>query len=268
MEMAKKSIITWISIVSGLVTILLIFENPFQDKARLFAYVEGQDIVSYDKELVFNCDTYNNCNRKDVGLKNKIDEKSIVKVSLKNEGEIKANRVHVKFTGYYDTAIVKKGSEFEEYEREIPIYIDYLEADGVVDIYYLDSGPFVGLWFIEDKLSISSPDSGKARLRSDIKGEGIVWYFEKYYFFVVSLIFILFYIVYLLLDERHKYNMNVYDGVNKSVPDSIGNNNPSEDDFEKKLVKLSKAWELGIVSEEEYKSKGKEILEKSIDDEV
>ena len=48
--MTKKSIITWLGVVSALITILLVFENPFQDKAKLVGYIEEQSIIENVKK--------------------------------------------------------------------------------------------------------------------------------------------------------------------------------------------------------------------------
>jgi len=239
--MTKKSIVTWVGVVSGLITILLVFENPLQNKAKLIGYVEEQEVVLYVKEK----EIYQIKNNKD-----KLKTKVVVKLTLKNEGELPANKIHVKFRDGYDRAVIKTGKKLEEVNKDSPIYIATLEPDNVIEIFYFNSYFSIYAQRLEKHFSISSPDSGKADVRTDIKGEGIIWYIEEYFIFIIM--FFVGLPVLLLFILADWYEKNKF--AEKSDKNS----------FESNLEKLSHAWEIGVLSEEEYQAKGKELLDISI----
>jgi len=173
-----------------------------------------------------------------------------VKLTLKNEGELPANKIHVKFRDSYDRAIIKTGKEFKNVKKGPPIYIATLEPDNIIEIFYYNRYFFINSFRLEQDFSISSPDSGKADLRTDITGEGVIWYVEEYFFLIVMLLVVFPLLVLFVWGDWYEKNKNKA---------KLGKSS-----LESNLEKISHAWAVGVLSEEEYKNKGKELLEASI----
>ncbi|CAK2670394.1 Membrane protein [Vibrio crassostreae] len=234
--MTRKAIITWIGIVSGLITILLVFENPFKDKAELFAYVENQETLSVwkskDEELSF-------------------DTQYALKMTLKNVGELVAKDVHVKAKNASGFAVIKHGRKYSKFDDSSSIYVDRLEPGAELEIYFWGAFYSISHYGIDEEFSVSSPDSGLATLRGDIKGDNIIWYVEKYFIFIVVGLFLL-----LVVGTSIKASDN-------------SDNDPNEKltDFESEMEKLNYAWSIDLITEEEFKSKGQTILNKYLNPE-
>ena len=234
--MTKKAIISWISIVSGLITILVVFDNPFEDKAELYAYVENQETLHMWRttEDVIKYDT-------DYSLK----------LTLKNVGELVAKDVHIKAKDASGFAVIKQNDKYVKVDDSSSIYIDRLEAGTDVELYLWGSFYRVSHYGIDDDFSISSPDSGKAIIRGDIKGDNIIWFVEKYFIFIVAFLFT----APLLL-------LSIF-GQDKKTSEG-GDDKSQVSDFESSMEKLNYAWSIGLISEKEFKARGREILDSSL----
>ncbi|CED57338.1 membrane protein [Aliivibrio wodanis] len=230
--MTRKKIITWIGVISGLITILLVFDNPFQDKADLVAYVENQEtlypVQNSEGEIDYN-------------------SQYSLKMTLKNVGELPAKDVHISVKDARGFAVIKYDSVYKKIENSTSVYIGRLEAGTEAEIFYWGSFYSVTYFGIDENFSISSSDSGKAELRTDIKGDNVIWYIEKYFVLIVTSLFILGAIYLQVWAQRQ-------------VPVATKSEYP--DDFEKQLDKLNHAWSIGIITEKEFQSKGKLILDK------
>jgi hypothetical protein len=239
--MTGKAIVTWIGVVSGLVTILLVFNNPFQNKAKLEAYIETQEtLIKIEKDSTLT-------------MLNKDQEfavTSVVKLTLNNNGELPAKKIHIKFDSSYDRLILKLGKTFKKLKKDEPIYIGNLEPDGEIELFYFNDSYFSSYRSIASDFSISSSDSGKAIIRTEIKGEGVIWFIEEYFIFIVMFLIVLFYLVLITLANLYEKNEKMKAPENSKV--------------KAELDQLSHAWSLGVLNEEEFKIKGKELLEKGL----
>ncbi|MET4695231.1 hypothetical protein [Endozoicomonas lisbonensis] len=230
--MTKKAIITWVGVVSGILTILLAFGNPFSKKASLSAYVtshEFLEIPSQQEESKFSRD-------------------HISKIEITNTGDLPARKVYVKLNSGYNFAQIIAGKEKFNHEKSEDIYIDIIEPDQTIEIFFWSSFSYISSRNIDERISISSQDSGKASIRTDITGDGFIWYIEQYKFFIPSLIFFLFYMLIMLIAET----MKTKDG--KQIPQ----------DTKQQLELLEHSWSIGLLSEEEFQEKGSKILKKHI----
>ncbi|MUK28432.1 hypothetical protein [Aliivibrio fischeri] len=235
--MNKKYVITWIGVVSGILTILLSFGNPLAIKPKLEAYVSSSDYL---------INPSNNENTVEFDLMNRY----LTTVTLANTGDKVANEVHINFKTSYEEAVVISGSKKVVYKDSSPIYIESLQPDDVITVYFWSYYPAISS-DLSDSLIISSPDSDLASLRSDIKGTGLIWYFNEYGIYMVG------FVVWLLLislpnksDTPKKQSQQ-----NNEEPNNL---NVQKDE----LVALTYAWEIGLITDAEFKERGRNILDK------
>ncbi|PML07978.1 hypothetical protein [Vibrio lentus] len=237
--MTKKAIITWISVVSGIITILLVFNNPFKDQARLVAYAENQEILNIEKKI---------------DNSEKIDTTYAVKLLVQNDGELVAKDVHIKVGGASGAAFIRKNGNYKKVEDSQSIYIDRLEPGTEVELYYWGSFLFLHAFNIDDSIAISSPDSGKADIRTDIDGSKLIWFVEKYFVLLVAGIVLVPLWILIIFG-------------NNSTEQQDEPEEPKSD-LKRELELLNYAWSIDLLTEEEFQSKGKELVNRAIEDKV
>ncbi|MBY8170070.1 hypothetical protein KW503_02940 [Vibrio fluvialis] len=236
--MAKKYVYTWIGLVSGIFTILLAFTNPFADKAELVGYVRTMEHVPKDF-------------LKQDELERRLKALQLTVITLKNEGELPANRVHVQLKGGFQYGVLSKNSKYKELDNEKAIYIERLEPDDDVKLIFWGDRYLFGAYRVLDDISISSENSGKAALRTDIEGTKFSWFIEKYTFFVLLGLMAFFMLSLLMLAS--------------AIEESNKSNSPSNTSFKDHLDNLSYAWSVGALSESEYQKKAKKIIDSEYD---
>ena len=239
--MTSKAIVTWIGVVSGLLTILLVFKNPFQNAARLEAYIETQEIISKPIEDSRYAILYDG---------KEYVESTVVKLTLKNKGELPAKKIHIKFDNSYDRLIIKSGKIFKKLGKNDPLYIENLEPDGEIELFYFNDSYLSSYYRVARDFSISSPDSGKAIIRTEIIGEGLIWYIEEYLIFIIMFLLLTFYFMLISIINLHE----------KSKKAKVNETS----DIKNKMDQLSHAWALGILNEDEFKIEGKKLIEKEL----
>ncbi|TNF01242.1 MAG: hypothetical protein EP322_00135 [Bacteroidetes bacterium] len=224
--------------MSGILTIALAFTGSFEDKARLNVYVESQD---YFNEALLEGE----------------DEKSyfpptgVSVVKIINSGELPAKDVHVNFRKGFKYAAYKDGDKYLRFDSGDSIYIDKLEPDQSVSVHFWHSFVYFGSSNVDEALSVSSKDSGKATVRTDITGTGVIWYIEEYFILFVMVPVAIFFILLL-------YYADLVEKLQRKIKAADNSKNT-----EVKLKELSHAWSVGVLSEEEYQEEAKRIVELS-----
>lgn len=229
--MTNKAIITWVGVVSGLLTILLAFGNPFSDRAELSAYFESQEYIEPD-------------DRKDELTM--FSNNFLSKITISNTGELPANNVHVDLKDGFNTALIIQKEEETKIEKGKPIYIDKIEPNQDIEMYLWSSSASVVIYKPYDIVTISSKDSGKAFVRGDISGDDIIWYINDYFIFIVGGVFLFFYLLASVLEHHSKA--------------SKANAKPSS--YEEKINILTHAWSIGALSEKEFQSRSLDLIDR------
>lgn len=238
--MSFSKVITWVGVVSGVLTILFAFGNPFVAKPDLHAYISSSVAKAPPKSQTnqhspfFDHDIY------------------LTKIVLNNNGDKVANKIHIDFKNGYQSALMEYGNKRISYFDSSPIYLDSLEPEKTVTVYFWTTFPNLYSYDLNTRLVISSPDFGVAKLRSDIPGYGIIWYIYKYGIYILGfvIIFVVVSIQNLLSSENSK-------------PDKSHDYFPSE-----RLKALSHAWEIGLLTEKEFQEKGKLVVDEIVNRKV
>jgi hypothetical protein len=238
----NKKIVTWIGVISGLVTLIVVSASLFENEARLEAYIEVQEIVTkVEKSFYINDE-----------MEQELSTISVVKLTLKNNGELPAKNIHIELKDFYKKVIIKSGGNYQEVKEGDPVYISNLEPDGEVKLFYIDTLFTDRAYWLSEKFSIASGDSGKAILRTDIKGEGVIWYIKDFFIYIsIFCVFVLYFLIFLISHLHGKNKITI-------PKDKV--------DLEAKLAKISHAWSMGVLDEEEFKVTGKKLLDKDLED--
>ncbi|MDF4514075.1 hypothetical protein P3472_23415 [Vibrio parahaemolyticus] len=232
--MTKKHIYTWLGAVSGVFTILLAFTNPFSDKADLVGYVRTMEhippnILKIDED------------------ERRYRSLQLTLITVKNEGELPASKVHVKLKNSFEYGVLSVNDKFVELDTQNPIYVDRLESDNEFNLMFWSDRYILGSYRALDSISISSENGGKATLRTDIEGTPLSWFIEQYLFFIVmGLVIIFFLLISILasaLEELKKGELS------------------SECSFKEDLDNLNYAWSIGAIEESKYQEKAKKIID-------
>jgi len=232
-----KKIVTWIGVVSGLLTIIWSFGNPFTPKPELDVYVTMSEYLNNPKNGDSKKEIFG-----DFGA-------GLTKVSIRNTGDKVATKIHVDFKSSYRKAISNFEDNIIYYKESDPIYIDSLEPGKFINFYFWSYFSPISSSRLNEELVISSPDVGIASLRTDIKGTGFIWYVSEYWFIAVGLLGGLI---------TALYNGNSEQNKKKETSEVEGGIQTS--DLRVELQDLSYAWDLGLLTDVEFKDKGRKIV--------
>ena len=234
-----RKMVTWVSVVSGLLTIIWAFGNPFIPKPELNVYVISSEYIISPKE--------------EGNDKSYLSPDYTTKIEVTNVGDKVATRVHIDFKKGYKNAIIINGKQKSYHKESAPIYIEDIEPSQSVVVYFWSFFPNISTYSLDDNVVVSSPNSGISKLRTDINGDGFIWYLEQYWIFILTFTFIVFFLtLQSLAIKQDKKNNAETKFTGDPINDSVKYH---------QIELLNHACDIGLISESEYQDRTTEILE-------
>ncbi|WP_217564273.1 hypothetical protein [Vibrio cholerae] len=242
----KSKLFNWVGGVSALITILLALTPFIVSKVSLDVYLTGGDYLISPKDMQL---LPSDKSRYDMDSADKL-----YTLNIRNDGNETAKDVTVivPYSANYTHGVLVKNGKAVKHQLDLNmVNVGSLKPSESV-ILYIWTGHDLYPSFFSSSNIVVAYEGGTSTIKYEVDGSGLFGYLDRYSLILYFLPYLFFIVIPMFFYNQGKKSTNTRSDKELPLDDTLNT--------QEKLQLIKSAWEDGVLSEEEFKHRYKDIL--------